>query len=130
MMRAWSWGSSTLSSRRSERHSAGCSLVGLAARKAWSEQVDATSRLRWEWVRVIRAEKARDVFFRHRDKDNAFTDYTDLVVSQELELRQPVTTDEHFRRMGFYTAPGLPTRRASAPLWNACGLRWVEGRRA
>ena len=35
-----------------------------------------------------RAEKARKVFFRYRDKDYSFTDCTSLVVMQELRLKQ------------------------------------------
>jgi predicted nucleic acid-binding protein len=54
---------------------------------------------------VSRVEKARRVFFRHRDKDYSFTDCTSLVVMQELKLRQALTTDMHFRQMGFQMLP-------------------------
>ena len=84
--------------------------LGLGAAEAWWEQVDGTSRLRWEWIGVTRAEKARRVFFRHRDKDYSFTDCTSLVVMQELKLRQALTTDEHFTQMGFHTLPGPPAK--------------------
>ena len=84
--------------------------LGLGAAEAWWEQVDGSSRLRWEWIGVTRAEKARRVFFRHRDKDYSFTDCTSLVVMQELKLRQALTTDEHFRQMGFQMVPS-PTSR-------------------
>jgi len=42
------------------------------------------SELRWEWIGVPRAENARRVFFRHRDKDYSITDCMSLVVMQEL----------------------------------------------
>jgi hypothetical protein len=79
--------------------------LGLSAAEAWWEQVEGSSRLRWEWIGVTRAEKARRVFFRHRDKDYSFTDCTSLVVMQELRLKQALTTDAHFRQMGFQVLP-------------------------
>jgi hypothetical protein len=82
--------------------------LGLRAAEAWWEQVDGSSRLRWEWIGVTRAEKARRMFFRYRDKDYSFTDCTSLVVMQELKLRQALTTDEHFRQMGFELLPSPP----------------------
>jgi predicted nucleic acid-binding protein len=81
--------------------------LGLAAAKAWWEQVERSSRVRWEWVDMERAEKARKAFFRHRDKDYSFTDCTSLVVMQELRLKQALTTDRHFRQMGFEVLPCL-----------------------
>jgi len=79
--------------------------LGLAAAKAWWEQVEGSSRLRWEWVGMVRAEKARGVFFGHRDKAYSFTDCTSLVVMQELKLKRVLTTDHHFRQMGFEVVP-------------------------
>ncbi len=79
--------------------------LGLTAAKAWWELVEGSSRVRWEWVGMDRAEKARRVFFRHRDKNYSFTDCTSLVVMQELKLRQVLTTDHHFRQMGFQVLP-------------------------
>ncbi len=80
--------------------------LGLAAAEVWWGQVDGSSRLRWEWIGVARAERARRVFFRHRDKEYSFTDCTSLVVMQELKLKQVLTTDHHFRQMGFEVLPG------------------------
>ena len=79
--------------------------LGLPAAKAWWEQVEGSSRLRWEWVGVERAEKARKAFFRFRDKSYSFTDCTSFVVMQELRLKQALTTDHHFRQMGFQLSP-------------------------
>ena len=79
--------------------------LGLTAAEAWWAQVDGSSRLRWEWIGIERAEKARGLFFRHRDKDYSFTDCTSMVVMRELKLRQALTTDDHFRQMGFQVLP-------------------------
>jgi len=81
--------------------------LGLAAAKAWWDRIEGSSRLRWEWIGVNRAEKARGVFFRQRDKDYSFTDCTSLVVMQELKLKRVLTTDRHFRQMGFEVVPDL-----------------------
>lgn len=79
--------------------------LGLAAAKAWWDQIEGSSRLRWEWVGIARAEKARSVFFRYRDKDYSFTDCTSFVVMQELKLKRALTTHHHFRQMGFVVLP-------------------------
>jgi len=79
--------------------------LGLPAAKAWWEQVEGSSRLRWEWVGMERAEKARKAFFRYRDKSYSFTDCTSLVVMQELRLKQALTTDRHFRQKGLQVLP-------------------------
>jgi uncharacterized protein len=79
--------------------------LGLPAAKAWWEQVEGSSRVRWEWVGMERAEKARKAFFRFRDKSYSFTDCTSFVVMQELRLKEALTTDRHFRQMGFRVLP-------------------------
>jgi len=79
--------------------------LGLRAAKAWWEQVEGSSRVRWEWVGMERAEKARKAFFRFRDKSYSFTDCTSFVVMQELRLKDALTTDRHFRQMGFQVLP-------------------------
>ena len=79
--------------------------LGLAAARAWWEQIEGSSRLRWEWIGMARAEKARSVFFRHHDQDCSFTDCTSFVVMQELKLKRALTTDRHFRQMGFQVLP-------------------------
>lgn len=79
--------------------------LGLAAARAWWEQIERSSRLHWEWVGIDRADKARRAFFRFRDKDYSFTDCTSLVVMQELKIRRVLTTDHHFRQMGFQILP-------------------------
>jgi len=79
--------------------------IGLAAAGKWWQQIEASSRLRWEWIGVPRAEKARGLFFRRRDKEYSFTDCTSFVVMRELKISQALTTDDHFRQMGFQVMP-------------------------
>jgi uncharacterized protein len=79
--------------------------LGIGAAEAWWTQVDGSSRVRHETIDALRAEKARAVFFRQRDKDYSFTDCTSLVVMRELRLKEALTTDRHFRQMGFRVLP-------------------------
>lgn len=84
--------------------------LGLSAAEAWWEQIEGSSLVRWESIDVARADKARQVFFRHRDKRYSFTDCTSFVVMKELKLRQALTTDRHFRQMGFEVLPHAAAR--------------------
>jgi hypothetical protein len=79
--------------------------LGVTAADAWWRQIDASSRLRWERITIERFDKARELFFRFRDKDFSFTDCSSFVVMQELRLKQALTTDGHFRQMGFQMMP-------------------------
>jgi predicted nucleic acid-binding protein len=79
--------------------------LGLRAAETWWQQVESNSRLRWEWIGVPRAERARSLFFRQRDKDFSFTDCTSFVVMRKLKIRQALTTDAHFLQMGFQVLP-------------------------
>jgi predicted nucleic acid-binding protein len=86
--------------------------LGLAAAGAWWQQVDESSRLRWERIDVQRFEQARQAFFRLRDRDFSFTDCTSFVVMRELRLTHALTTDRHFRQAGFRMLPGAERSRA------------------
>jgi predicted nucleic acid-binding protein len=79
--------------------------LGIGQAEAWWTQVDGSSRVRHEAIDALRAEKARGVFFRHRDKAYSFTDCTSFVVMKELKLTEALTTDRHFRQMGFRPLP-------------------------
>ncbi len=68
--------------------------------------MDGSSRVRWEYVSPARADKARSLFFRNRDKDFSFTDCTSFILMRELKRREALTTDHHFRQAGFGTKPG------------------------
>jgi predicted nucleic acid-binding protein len=79
--------------------------LGLQAAEAWWRQVEGSSRLRWEVIDLPRADKARALFFRYRDKDFSFTDCTSFTVMRELKIREVLTTDHHFAQMGFLMKP-------------------------
>lgn len=79
--------------------------LSLAAAEKWWNQLERSARLLWEWIEAVRAAEARDIFFRYRDKKYSFTDCTSFVVMKELKLRQVLTTDRHFRQMGFELLP-------------------------
>jgi predicted nucleic acid-binding protein len=85
--------------------------LSLIAAEAWWSQLEGSSRLRWEWIGVARAEKARALFFfRHRDKGYSFTDCTSFIVMKELKLKQVLTTDRHCRQRGFDVLPSAAAR--------------------
>ena len=84
--------------------------LGLAAAENWWQQVDRSPRLRWERVDSDRFEKARHLFFQYRDKDFSFTDCTSFAVMRELRLTRALTTDRHFRQMGFQVVPAFRGR--------------------
>jgi uncharacterized protein len=80
--------------------------LGLDAAEAWWRQIDGSARLRWERITVERFDRARQLFFRYRDKGFSFTDCTSFVVMQELRLARALATDRHFRQMRFQMVPG------------------------
>ena len=57
--------------------------------------------MQWEPITPERAENARALFFRYADKDFSYTDCTSFVVMQQLKLKQALTTDRHFKQIGF-----------------------------
>lgn len=89
--------------------------LGIAAARAWWKQVDSSPRLHWEPIDHDRFEKARQLFFEYRDKDFSFTDCTSFVVMRELGLTHALSTDRHFRQMGFQVLPAARPRRRPRP---------------
>ena len=86
--------------------------LGLDPAEAWWRQIDRSSRLRWERIDSNRFETARQLFFQHRDKDFSFTDCTSFAVMRDIRLTHALTTDRHFRQMGFQI---VPTARGRSP---------------
>jgi predicted nucleic acid-binding protein len=84
--------------------------LGFDAADAWWRQVDGSARVRWERIDSTRFERSSHLFFRYHDKDFSFTDCTSFVVMGELKLTHAITTDRHFRQMGFQVMPGSRTR--------------------
>ena len=89
--------------------------LGLAASNAWWEQIDGSARLRWERVENDRFERARHLFFQYRDKDLSFADCTSVAIMRELKLTTVITTDGHFRQIGFDVLPATRRRRTRKP---------------
>lgn len=89
--------------------------LGLGAANAWWQQIDGSARLRWERVDSDRFERARALFFQHRDKDLSFTDCTSMAIMRELKLTTVLTTDRHFHQVGFSTLPVRRVSRAPKP---------------
>jgi predicted nucleic acid-binding protein len=58
---------------------------------------------------------AVSLFFQHRDKNLSFTDCTSFAVMRELRLTTVITTDGHFRQVGFDVLPAArrPRTRSS-----------------
>lgn len=80
--------------------------LNLAASEQWWLSVADSPRVRQESIHHERAERARAIFFRYRDKDFSFTDCTSFALMRELRLRQALTTDAHFKQAGFQMLPG------------------------
>ena len=79
--------------------------MSLRAAGEWWDQVEASSRIRWEPISTERSEAARRWFFRWADKDFSFTDCTSFVVMREFRLRLALTTDPNFQPAGFDVLP-------------------------
>ncbi|HMF99411.1 MAG TPA: PIN domain-containing protein [Vicinamibacterales bacterium] len=92
--------------------------LGPAATNAWWQQIDGSARLRWERVDNDRFERARNLFFQYRDKDLSFTDCTSFAIMRELRVTTVITTDDHFRQVGFDVLPAVrrQTNRKAAAL--------------
>ena len=80
--------------------------LGVQVAEAWWRQIDGSSRVRWERISQERFDRALELFFRHRDKGYSFTDCTSFAVMRELKLTRALTTDKHFKQMGFEVLPG------------------------
>jgi hypothetical protein len=79
--------------------------LGLDAAEKWWAQVEASTRLVWDWIDPERAERARRWFFRWRDKTFSFTDCTSFVIMRERRIRTALTCDAHFTQAGFEIVP-------------------------
>lgn len=84
--------------------------LGVSAAETWWQQLDGSQRVRWERIDHDRFDRALELFFRHRDKGYSFTDCTSFAVMKELKLTGVLTTDKHFKQMGFEVVPRLGRR--------------------
>jgi uncharacterized protein len=79
--------------------------LGLDAAESWWHSIAASRRVQRELIDEERAERARGIFFRYRDKDFSFTDCTSFALMREMRLRHALTTDKYFRAAGFQMLP-------------------------
>ncbi len=79
--------------------------LGISAAEEWWHTLSTSPRVRHESIDVDRAERARAIFFRYRNKDFSFTDCTSFALMRELRLRVALTTDRHFRQVGLEVVP-------------------------
>lgn len=85
--------------------------LSLGIAEAWWRQIEGSQRVRLERVDDTRFDRARELFFRYRDKAFSFTDCSSFAVMRELRLTKVLTTDRHFRQMGFQVVPALARAR-------------------
>jgi predicted nucleic acid-binding protein len=79
--------------------------LSLGAAETWWHSIAASRRVQRELIHEERAERARGIFFRCRNKDFSFTDCTSFALMRELRLEKALTTDIHFRQAGFQMLP-------------------------
>ena len=61
-----------------------------------------------KWINHERFDKAKELRFKYQDKPKiSFTDLTSMVVMKELDVKDIITGDEHFKHvgMGFQRKP-------------------------
>lgn|SRR6185436_13063580 len=79
--------------------------LGLTAAESWWRTVESSPRVVWEWIDPARSEKAREWFFRWKDKEFSHTDCTSFVVMRERRIKVALTSDQHFVQAGFERRP-------------------------
>jgi hypothetical protein len=70
--------------------------------------IEQSAGIRIEWVGAARFESTKAFVRKHADQAYSFVDCASFVIMRELDLRQALTTDGHFRQAGF--EPLLLTR--------------------
>lgn len=82
-----------------------CTLVkaraGAGAALRLLDLLEGTAALDLEWVGVERFDRAKALFRKYRDQSFSFTDCTSFAVMRERRISDAITTDDHFRIMGF-----------------------------
>jgi uncharacterized protein len=67
--------------------------------------LENSSGLRIDWIGPERFVAAKAFFRKHSDHNYSFTDCTSFVLMHELQMRDALTTDRHFREAGFRVLP-------------------------
>ena len=63
--------------------------------------IEQSAGIRVERIDAGRFDETKAFFRRHADHDYSFTDCSSFVLMRELELKQALTSDRHFREAGF-----------------------------
>ena len=66
------------------------------------DRLQATDAFRIEWTDADRFGAAQAFFLKHADQDWSFTDCLSFHLMRELQLRDALTKDQHFREAGFH----------------------------
>ena len=69
------------------------------------ELVEQTAALDLEWIGPDRFDHARALFRKYHDQAFSFTDCTSFTVMRERRISEAITSDEHFRVVGFRPLP-------------------------
>jgi uncharacterized protein len=64
-----------------------------------------TAALDLEWIGPDRFDRAEALFRKYRDQAFSFTDCTSFAVMRERRISEVITSDDHFRIMGFQLLP-------------------------
>lgn len=79
--------------------------AGSAAALRLLDLLDGTVALDVEWIGPEQFDRAKALLRKYRDQAFSFTDCTSFVGMRDRRLREVVTTDGHFRIMGFQLLP-------------------------
>ncbi|MBI4546012.1 MAG: type II toxin-antitoxin system VapC family toxin [Gemmatimonadetes bacterium] len=67
--------------------------------------LDRTAALDLEWIGAERFDRAKALLRKYHDQAFSFTDCTSFAVMREPRMTEVITTDDHFRIMGFRPLP-------------------------
>jgi len=68
-----------------------------------------------EVVERVRKGTRRSLLFQYRDKDLSLRDCTSFAILREVRLTTVITTNGHFRQVGFDVLPVTRPRRSRKP---------------
>lgn len=74
---------------------------GTAAAMRLLDLVEKTVALDLEWIDPERFDRAKVLFRKYEDQAFSFTDCTSFAVMRERRMTDVITTDDHFRIVGF-----------------------------
>jgi predicted nucleic acid-binding protein len=82
----------------------------LAAAEAWWAQIEGSSRLRWEWIGMGSRGKGAQRLLSSPGQELFLYGLHKFRRNEGAQLKQALTTDRHFRQMGFEVLPASSGR--------------------